>query len=113
MSKTSAVVVGGFIVLLASARYGAAGLIGVGGALFGVYVATVRFNPRIPHRACRGTGRRSGWIVPWAHHRDQECLGSGRVLRWGAKYFGMPAIRAEAVRQKAARSAAKTQRAWR
>lgn len=38
------------------------GLIVVGLPLLVGYIIAVRFNPRIAHRACGGTGRRAGWI---------------------------------------------------
>lgn len=63
------------------------------------YFASVRLNPRIPHGACGGTGRRAGWIYTWTHHRCRGCGGNGRVLRWGAERFGHPSARAQAARQ--------------
>jgi hypothetical protein len=92
---------------------GVTGLVLVAAVLFALYFVSVRLNPRIPHRSCRGTGRSAGWLHAWTHHRDRECLGSGRVLRPGARWFGMPAIRNEAVAQRAARAAARANRAWR
>lgn len=89
------------------------GLIVAALVLFAGYVGTVRLNPRIPHRPCGGTGRRAGMIYTWVHHRDRDCGGTGRVIRWGSARFGTSAIKAEAKRQEAARKRARSSRAWR
>jgi len=89
------------------------GLIVAALGLFAGYIVTIRFNPRISHRPCRGTGRRTGWIYTWTHHRDRDCGGTGRVIRWGSARFGTQPIRAEATRQEAARRRARGSRAWR
>lgn len=113
LSRTSFRLMQGIILLIAWANAHAAGLIVAAGAFFGLHVIAVRFNPRMAHRTCRGTGRHPGRILQWTHHRDQDCLGSGRVLRPGARYFGTPAVRAEAAAQQQARARAKANRAWR
>jgi hypothetical protein len=113
LSRTSVTVVVGIILLIAWAGAHIVGLVIAGVGLFGLHVISVRLNPRVRHRPCGGSGRRPGRLISWAHHRDVDCLGSGRVLRPNARVFGMPAIRAEAAAQRQARTSARANRAWR
>ena len=89
------------------------GLIVAAVILFAGYMASVRLNPRIKHRACGGTGRRAGWIYTWTHHRCSGCGGNGRVIRYGTGKFGTSYYRERASTQASARKAAKAAGTWR
>jgi hypothetical protein len=101
------------ILFLGFALGGIAGLIVAVLALAVGYWFSLRLNPRIRHRSCKGTGRPSGWIYTWSHHKCLGCGGSGRVIRYGATQWGHPGIRDEAARQASAAAEAKRQRTWR
>jgi hypothetical protein len=77
------------------------------------YWMSVRLNPRIAHRSCRGTGRPAGRIYTWAHHKCAGCGGSGRVIRYGSARWGTQPIRDEAERTASARADAKRAGSWR
>jgi hypothetical protein len=95
------------ILILGFALGHVAGLI-VAAVLLAIgYWGSVRFNPRIAHRSCNGTGRSHGWIYTWTYHRCAGCGGSGRSIRYGASRWGQQHVRDEAARLANARSEAK------
>jgi hypothetical protein len=101
------------ILFLSFAVWGLAGLIVAAMVLAAGYALSLRLNPRIRHRSCKGTGRGRGRIYTWTYHKCAGCGGSGRAIRYGASRWGHSAVRDEAVRQASARADAKRQGAWR
>jgi hypothetical protein len=101
------------IVFLGFIFAGIGGLIVAAVILAVGYWGSLRLNPRIAHRSCKGTGRPSGWVYTRTHHRCLGCAGSGRVIRYGASRWGHQSIRDEAARRATAVADAKRQRVWR
>jgi hypothetical protein len=66
------------------------------------YFASLRLHPRIACRTCKGAGRFYGAIYTWGFRMCPACLGTGRKVRYGASLFGSSAMKAEAVRARAA-----------
>ena len=55
------------------------------------YAIICWFSPRTRHTGfggCNGTGERRSKLFPWAYHRCQGCNGTGRHVRFGARYLG-------------------------
>jgi hypothetical protein len=94
VTRLSALGWGALIVFVLTAWKGALGfvlaVIGIGL----VYLVSVTFNPRVRHRACKGTGEVRSWLFPWTFHRCPRCT-SGRLVRFGAGHFGMEHARRE------------------
>lgn len=111
MSK-AAWYIGGPFVFLLGLRSGRPDGVLLALAVAVVYVASLRFHPRMRHGACGGSGEHHSWLFGWTHRKDRRCQG-GRIIRAGAVAFGSPAIKAEAARNKAARKLARANRSWR
>jgi hypothetical protein len=60
------------------------------------YLVTLRTHPRMAHSRCNGRGRHSHPVFGWLF-KMCTCNG-GRVVRWGARRWGTPAIRQEAAK---------------
>lgn len=88
------------------------GLILAAVILFVIYIASLRLHPRTRHRACGGTGEHHSALFPWTHRKCGGCQG-GRIVRWGARRWGAGHIVDEHSQAKAARDAARENRAWR
>ncbi len=101
------------ILILSLAAGGMPGLIIAAVILAAGYLFSLRLNPRIRHRSCRGSGRASGWLYTWTWHRCAGCGGRGQVIRWGATRWGTPRIREEAAQQAAAVTEARQRNTWR
>jgi hypothetical protein len=89
---------GGFAVAeLIAWRAGVAWLIVTSLAGVGVYAASLRLNPRVPHRACGGRGWHRGRLFAWTSHRcGGICGGTGVIIRAGARLLGTQDAQAEA-----------------
>ena len=70
-------------------------------AWFCVWLISIRINPRVAHRGCRG-GRIYGVIFRKRFRLDPACGGRGRVVSRGAALLGTPAAKAEYQAQRAA-----------
>lgn len=66
------------------------------------YFASLRLHPRTACRNCKGSGRFYGAIYTWGFRFCPACLGTGRKVRYGASLLGSSAVKAEAVRVRAA-----------
>ena len=62
--------------------------------LGGVYWASLRLNPRVPHRGCGGRGFFPGRFFTWASHKCTGCSG-GLLVRRGARVAGTAPVRGE------------------
>lgn len=100
------------ILVLAWARWHAAGLAVALAGLAAVYWSSVRLHPRTRHARCNGTGEHHSPLFPWTHRRCGRCS-SGRIIRWGAGQFGAPPVQAERTRTRAANRAARQAHRWR
>jgi len=100
------------VLLVAWAGWHALGLVLAVIGLSVVYVSSLRFHPRMRHRACGGSGEHHSWLFPWVHRKCGGCQG-GRIVRWGARRWGAGHIVDEHSQAKAARDAARENRAWR
>lgn len=78
----------------------------------GVYLASCRLNPRARHWRCQGTGEFRGTLFRHAHRQCPGCR-RGRVIRWGARYWGPAHVRTEHVATRRAVAAAREGRRWR
>lgn len=90
----------------------ALGLILAGLGLGIIYFSSLRFHPRMRHRACRGTGEHHSALFPWTHRKCGGCQG-GRIIRLGAGRIGTGHIRNEHAQAKADRAAAREDHTWR
>ena len=77
-----------------------------------VYWLSLIFSPRDRHGACNGTGQRHGILFRHAFRRCPRC-NSGRIIRLGARFWGLPHIRREAAATGRERALARSERRWR
>ena len=114
VSKTAVFVTAAAALLLGWANGAVTGVLASLG-LGVVYVASLRFHPRMRHTGlggCKGTGEHHSPFFPWTHRRCGGCE-SGRRVRWGAGHFGSEASQGEYDRNRAARAARREQHTWR
>ena len=115
MTKGQFTLVTGLILLVAWARWHAAGLILGGLGVFAAYYISLRVHPRTRHtgwRGCGGTGEHKGVVFGWGHRKCPGCQ-SGRLVRRGAGQWGAPRVQQEYRKGKAARKKAKQENRWR
>jgi len=102
----------GGVLVVAWAGWHALGLVLAVFVLLVLYLGSVRLSPRTRHARCNGTGQKQGILFSWVHRRCGRCT-SGRIIRWGARMWGAPVVRAEAVRTRRALRRARETHAWR
>ncbi len=100
------------ILIFGLAAGGALGLTIAAAGLAIAYLVSLRLHPRVSHRKCNGTGRHHGAIFTWTTRKCGRCDG-GRIVRFGARYWGPDHIRSEHATGKQAREAARDQGSWR
>ena len=98
--------------VIAYAGWHLPGFLLLGLAWIVVYLSSLRFHPRMRHRACGGTGEHHSRLFPWTHRKCGGCQG-GRIIRWGAGQWGAGHIQHEHREGRESRAAAKENNVWR
>jgi hypothetical protein len=81
-----------------------------------LYYIICRLAPRTRHRGfrgCNGTGEARSKLFPWAYHRCDGCNGTGRQIRYGARYIGPEYARNEWTNMRATRQSRHQNHVWR
>ena len=96
----------------------AAAIIGGSGALVLIaalltagYGVSLVIHPRARCLRCDGTGEVRGSIYGWTHRRCPHCQG-GRIIRLGARVFGLGHVRGQARQNRAHAAATRRHERW-
>jgi hypothetical protein len=104
VSKNQLITAIAIVLVISWAAHGLAGFLIVGGVIFACYVVQLRRRPRsaCTNSRCDG-GRLRGWLLFWTYRHHRKCGGSGRQMRFGARFFASPRHRILARRKPASR----------
>ena len=75
------------------------------------YAVSLVIHPRARCLRCDGTGELKGGIYGWAHRRCPHCQG-GRIVRWGARFWGLGHVRGQARQNRQHAAATRRHERW-
>ena len=98
--------------LWAAAIIGGSGpLVLIAALLTAGYGVSLVIHPRARCLRCDGTGEVRGGIYGWTFRRCPHCQG-GRIIRWGARFFGLGHVRGQARQNRAHTASTRRRERW-